>query len=112
MLRKIILSGLLLLGLTSSVQSKNLIPDDKFKHMFVGAGIYVTCIFGGGALDIIGLNGTKWFNKDTCLIPVFLAGAGKELYDYKHPKTHTAEFADFAYTMSLPLITRFIILEF
>lgn len=73
------------------------ISADKQQHMIAGMAIYGTCILSGGAIEAIGFK--NYFTPKTCVIPVILAGVGKEWYDYQHPKNHTAEFADTMYTI-------------
>jgi hypothetical protein len=48
-----------------------------------------------------------YLNSRTCLIPVAVAGIGKELYDYQHPKTHTAEVMDAVSTVAIPSLIGF-----
>ena len=84
------------------------IESDKFQHMFVGFGIYAVCLLTGNILD--SLEYTHPLDGATCLVPVFIAGAGKEWYDHGH-EGHTAEFADFAYTVAIPVGLSFAIYE-
>jgi len=90
---------LLVLLLLTALNAKPHVASDKFQHAFAGALIYAGCIVFGKATD----NDT--INQTTCLLPVIAAGVGKELYDKKHPDKHTAEFADIAATMAIPLGT-------
>jgi len=60
-------------------------------HAVVGLGIYVGCLLLDDVSDNITLDET------TCLIPVAIAGIGKEIYD-KH-----GDPLDAAATMAIPL---------
>lgn len=88
---------LTLIILLSSMLFAN-IPDDKFKHMAAGVVVYFGCIVVGGVVD------NPHINPQTCLIPVAVAGIGKELYDHQHPENHSVEFMDFGATMAIPLV--------
>lgn len=68
------------------------VPKDKVLHAGVGLGIYIGCL-------------VIYKDRTSCLIPVILAGVGKELYDYKHPENHTADVADALATISIPMGT-------
>lgn len=110
-MRKILLV-MMFIGMFGKVNAGNFtIADDKFKHMYVGAGIYGLCVMGGGVLDAFDVK-DHWLTPVKCLIPVAVIGAGKEIYDYNHPESHTAEFADFTYTMSLPVLTTLLVIKF
>jgi len=50
-----------------------------------------------------------YLNEKTCLIPVVVAGVGKEIYDSQHPKNHTAEVMDSVSTVALPIAISFTI---
>ena len=52
---------------------------DKWLHFIAGYSIYLTFSVGIG---------------NYALIPVVVAGVGKEIYDAWHPENHTAEVAD------------------
>lgn len=84
------------------VLSLNAMEKDKKQHAIGGMVIYLSCLAISKTTDI-GLN-----NK-TCLIPVFVAGVGKELWDRNH-KGHVAELNDVVATVALPIIS-FTILE-
>jgi len=75
------------------------IESDKVKHIYAGVIIYGGCVLFGKAIDSDSLN------YKTCLIPVVGAAVGKEVYDYYHPESHSAEFMDIAATMAIPLAT-------
>ncbi len=83
------------------VSSLNAIEKDKFAHAFVGVGIYGLCLVTGGIIEEMGYDSK--LNTTTCLIPVVVAGVGKELYDKQHPDKHTADWKDAAATMAIPL---------
>jgi hypothetical protein len=59
---------------------------DKFLHVVVSAGLTLLFIW---LLPLIHV--AWWFSA----IIVLLIGAGKEVYDYFHPKTHTCDIKDF-----------------
>ena len=80
--------------------------NDKIQHMVVGASIYGVCIITGKIID------SDYLSEVNCLLPVFIAGAGKEIYDYKHPKKHSAEFLDVVATVSAPLLYNLIKFKF
>ena len=58
---------------------------DKELHVLCGFAI---CVFVG-----------LIFNSNIGLLVSCLAGIGKEVYDYFHPKQHSVELADFIATM-------------
>lgn len=95
-----ILVAVALLNIVGVTALKAEVKSDKFAHAFVGVGIYGACLLTGGILDEMGYE--HKLDTTYCLIPVAIAGIGKELYDSKHDN-HTAEFADFAYTMAIPV---------
>ena len=95
-MKKILLTVLLLTNLHAGVQT------DKFAHAFVGLGIYTGCIMLKGIGESMDFN-MDYLNEKTCLIPVVVAGVGKEIYDYQHPKHHTAEVMDTVATIAIPL---------
>ena len=72
-------------------------PKDKQYHTMAGIGIYFGCLFVSG---ITRNNGITWLNEKTCLVPVYVAAVGKEVYD-KH-YGGTAEVADAAMTVAVP----------
>jgi len=76
--------------------------DDKITHAMVGTMIYGVCIIGKGAIEAIAGHEVDFINYKTCLIPVVVAGVGKEIYDNQHPDTHTSEFLDAAATVAIP----------
>ncbi len=57
---------------------------DKIIHFLVGYAVSLTL-------------GHMGYPKTGLAVGVAI-GAGKEIYDARHPKNHKAEFADFAYT--------------
>ncbi len=77
------------------------IADDKFAHAYVGAGIYVGCMMFKGAGEALDYD-MSYLTEFTCLIPVAVAGIGKEIYDNNH-EGHTAEWQDAVATMVIPL---------
>ena len=88
----------ILLILVTAMNAK--VSGDKELHLLAGAGIYGLCLITGNIMEEAGYN--SYLDSTTCLIPVSLIGAGKELYDSKRDN-HTAEFSDFAYTMAIPV---------
>ena len=81
------------------------LPEDKKLHAMAGTAIYVSCLFVAG---IAYNNSVEWLNAKTCLVPVYVAGVSKEIYD--HHNGGTAEYADFATTVSIPT-TGFIVYQ-
>jgi hypothetical protein len=67
------------------------LPVDKLMHIAAGLLIWVV---------IFVFTRNIWFAAGAAVI----AGAGKELYDAKHPATHTADFVDFVATAVLPCV--------
>jgi len=65
-------------------------PWDWVAHAAVGAAIWA---------------GVFFFTRDwrIALVVAALAGAVKELYDKRHPLTHTADIRDFIATVSVPI---------
>jgi len=106
-MKKLILSILILLGTT---QSQAKIADDKAQHMFAGVGIYVGCLMIKGAGEALKYD-MDYLTTTTCLIPVVVAGVGKELYDANHDN-HTAEWQDAVATIAIPLGMTVILYEF
>ena len=102
------LKKLLLVLIMISTLNGASVPEDKFKHAFVGFSIYGLCLFGGVILDEFDYDHP--LDGATCLVPVFIAGAGKEIYDANNDG-HTAEFADFAATVAIPVGLSFVIYE-
>jgi len=100
-MKKILLAIMLLTFTHAGVQS------DKFQHAFVGVGIYGLCLITSGLIEDAGYD-LHYDKAVMCLLPVAVAGAGKELYD-STKDNHNAEFADFAYTMAIPLSTSIIL---
>ncbi|WP_201353056.1 hypothetical protein [Hydrogenimonas urashimensis] len=70
--------------------------SDKTKHAVAGTLIYGACVGIGSATD------TEWLNYKTCLLPVFVAAAGKEAYDAA--TDGDAEWADAGATVAFPLM--------
>jgi len=92
---------IILFLIMTSIFAQAQMASDKFAHLFVGGAIYVGCFFVKSIGESMKYD-MDYLNTTTCLIPVIVAGAGKELYD-STKDDHDAEFADFAYTMALPL---------
>lgn len=86
------------LMLITSINAKT--NDDKVSHALVGAGIYGLCLVTGGIIEKAGYD--NYLDSTTCLLPVAVAGIGKEIYDANH-EGHNAEWEDFAYTMAIPV---------
>ena len=94
---------LLVLLMTTMLNAE--IANDKMSHLMAGVGIYSGCLVVVSMLENKGYD--LPYNKATlCLLPVGMAGLGKELYDTKNGN---AEFADFAYTIAVPLGMSFIV---
>tara|TARA_R110002096_G_scaffold163951_3_gene331548 strand:+ start:298 stop:546 length:249 start_codon:yes stop_codon:yes gene_type:complete len=55
------------------------IPKDKQGHFIIGGGLSLA---------------SGWYSVYLAIFLVALFGIGKEVYDYKHPKKHTAEVLD------------------
>lgn len=100
--KKFLISFLLLMNFKSYAN----IPTDKFSHAYVGLGIYAGCFLFKGVGESLNFN-MDYLNAQTCLIPVVAAGIGKELYDYQHPETHTAELLDAVSTIAIPSLIGF-----
>lgn len=83
---------ILLIALTVSSHA---VSQDKFDHAFAGTIIYAVCLMTGGVLDEMDYEHP--LTTAGCLIPVLVAGIGKEIYD------DDGEFADVAYTMAIPV---------
>jgi len=92
---------LIILALFTSLNAD--VADDKFKHLYVGVGIYAGCLMVYGVVENMGYD-IKYDKSVLCLAPVVIAGASKEIYDSNHDG-HEAEFADFAYTIAVPVAT-------
>ena len=82
------------------------LPEDKKYHTLAGTGIYLGCLFISG---IAKNNNIYWLDPLTCLVPVYVAAIGKEVYD--HHNNGTAEFADAAVTTFVPT-TGYVIYKF
>ena len=96
MIKKLVIIGIILYSTIL-----NATADDKFKHMYVGVGIYAGCLMTYGIVENMGYS-IKYDKATICLAPVIIAGAGKEIWD-STKENHEAEFADFAYTIAVPL---------
>ena len=72
---------------------------DKYKHAYVGIGIYAGCMLVDSILEGAGYD--TMLNEKTCLIPVAVAGIGKEIYDSQHAN-HTADAMDAVATVAIP----------
>ena len=83
-MKKIIVAVLLLL----SIANAEVLPKDKKEHMIAGIVIYATCYIITEEAD--------W-----CLIPVVVAGVGKEIYDAQG--NGNPEVMDAIATISVPL---------
>ena len=79
------------------------ITEDKLMHAGVGIVIWGGCIALGQILE------NSYLNYKTCLIPVVVAGVGKEIYDHQHPESHTSEWQDAAATVLIPLTATIVI---
>ena len=99
---------ILALLITTSMLFANPIPGDKAKHAFVGLSIYVGCFLVKGAIESAGYD--TWLGEKTCLIPVVVAGVGKEVYDSQHDN-HTAEVMDVVATVAVPFTLNYVIFE-
>ena len=75
------------------------VQDDKFSHLMVGTGIYAGCLLIASIVENKGYD-LPYSKAVLCLVPVGVVSLGKEVYDTKNGN---AEFADFAYTMAVPL---------
>ena len=91
-MKKLLLITLLITSLHSDV-----LEEDKQQHMIAGMVIYTSCLF---VSLITQKNGIEWLNTDTCLIPVVIAGVGKEVYDAQGHGTPDA--MDALATVALP----------
>jgi len=74
--------------------------DDKAKHAMVGMLIYTGCFFVKGTGEALKYD-MDYLTPTTCLIPVVVAGIGKEIYDSQHDG-HTAEVMDAVATVAIP----------
>jgi hypothetical protein len=95
---------LIILLLLTSINAK--VDSDKISHTLVGAGIYGLCLLTGEIMKEAGYN--SYLDSTTCLLPVAVAGIGKEIYDANH-EGHNAEWEDFAYTMAIPITTSIVL---
>ncbi len=77
------------------------IGADKYKHAYVGIGIYAGCMLVDSILEGAGYD--TMLNEKTCLIPVAVAGIGKEIYDSQHAN-HTSDAMDAVATMAIPFV--------
>jgi hypothetical protein len=69
-----------------------MIQEDKIKHFLAGAGIvFISKLFG--------------FSLGIGLLIAIAAGVFKEIWDYYHPETNTAESADTVATVFGAMIT-------
>lgn len=93
-------TALVLLALISIANAEIKIADDKFKHAYVGIAIYAGCLFLKGGLDALNYD-SKYITTTTCLIPVVVAGVGKEIYD-ANTDGHVSEWQDAFATMAIP----------
>jgi len=75
-----------------------------------GTMIYGACIISKGAIEAMVGHEVAFINYKTCLIPVIVAGVGKELYDANHDG-HTAEVMDALATIAIPVSLTFVIYE-
>ncbi|RUM72731.1 MAG: hypothetical protein DSZ08_00400 [Sulfurovum sp.] len=94
------------LFLTIQLQAGNVVPSDKFSHVYAGLGIYAGCFLIKGVGEALHFN-MDYLNAKTCVIPVIAAGVGKEVYDSQHTQTHTPEILDAVSTIALPLAIGF-----
>ena len=68
-----------------------MVAEDKIKHFIVGIIIFLLCSLFG--LDYV-----------YSLLIVFVAGVGKEIYDYNYPDQHTVESYDVLATIAGPIV--------
>jgi len=85
------------------------IPRDKYSHAIAGLGIYVGCFMVKGVGESLKYD-MDYLTSTTCLIPVIVAGVGKEIYDSQHDG-HTAEVMDVIATIAIPAALTFVIYE-
>ena len=93
-MKKILLITLLFTGLHAEFGA------DKYKHAYAGIGIYAGCIFLDTLLELAEQD--TILNAKTCLIPVAVAGVGKEIYDSTQPD-HTTDIKDVIATVAIPV---------
>ena len=96
---------IVLLTWNLTLSSQDFLTQDKKYHTLAGTGIYLGCLFFSG---IAYNNNVEWLNAKTCLVPVYAAAIGKEIYDAQG--YGTADFADTAATVFIPT-TGYIIYE-
>ena len=106
-MKKIIL--IMALILSSMVHAEDIIPRDKFNHAFVGLGIYAGCFLVKGIGESLKYD-MDYLTPRTCLIPVIVAGVGKEIYDANY-ENHTSEWQDAVATIAIPLAFDVIVYE-
>jgi hypothetical protein len=102
-MKYITLLTILLLSISNLTASTQALykQKDKQQHFLGGLIIYGSCISTGYILNI------KYLNKNTCLVPVILAGIGKEMYDLQHLDVHTPEFNDAMVTILPSVLINF-----
>ena len=88
----------ILIALLVSSLSADVLDEDKKQHMIAGMLIYSSCLF---VSLITQKNNIEWLNTDTCLIPVIVAGVGKEVYD--HQGYGTSDAMDVLATVAVPV---------
>jgi len=97
--KKNFLAILISLIFTQNIQANT----DKEKHAIAGMAIYAGCMLGKVISEnISGEDYSSWLNYKTCLLPVYVAGIGKEVYDSTHSSKHSPEFADVVSTVAIP----------
>ena len=99
----------ILLAISLTITLNAGVDNDKFKHAFAGSLVYAGCLVTKGVGEKLNFD-MSFLTMRTCLIPVFAAGIGKELYDRNHDN-HTAEWQDVAATVAIPVAMDFVIYE-
>ena len=106
-MKKLLLSLIAIMILAQSSQAD--IAGDKAKHAMVGMLIYTGCFFVKGIGESMKYD-MNFLTMRTCLVPVIVAGVGKEWYDSQHDG-YTAEWEDVAATIAIPLTLDFVLYE-
>jgi len=106
-MRKLLLSLLAVMAIGQSLHAE--IPRDKYSHAIAGLGVYVGCFMVKGVGESLKYD-MDYLTARSCLIPVIVAGVGKEIYDSQHDG-HTAEFMDVVATIAIPVTLNYVIFE-
>ena len=101
-MKKIMTTVLAILILTSTLEAGNLIGKDKISHFIAGLGIYAGCYLIKSIGETANFN-MSYLDETTCLVPVIVAGVGKEIYDSQYPASHSTELMDVVATVAQPL---------